>query len=98
MKNKLNVLILDKELFFRCCWISKQLLSILLLCYLSEILFEQQKMMLGAVNLGKSYQNTGQLQLGHKKLIVKMSSLLFLKQYVAYDCHNVFENRLFFTL
>ena len=74
MKNKLNVLILDKELFFRCCWISKQLLSILLLCYLSEILFEQQKMMLGAVNLGKSYQNTGQL--GHEKA-VKMSSVLF---------------------
>ena len=58
MKNKLNVLILDKELFFAVVGFQNNCSAF---CYFSEILFEQQKMMLGAVNLGKSYQNTGQL-------------------------------------
>lgn len=50
---------IGQGIVFRCCWILKQLFSILLFVW--NIIFEQQKIMLGTVNLGKSYQNTGQL-------------------------------------
>lgn len=51
----------------------------------TEILFEQQKMMLGAVNLGKSYQNTGQL-LRQKKGYLYF--LLALKNNFTFTIHD----------
>ena len=55
---------IGQGIVFRCCWILKQLFSILLFVW--NIIFEQQKIMLGAVNLGKSYQNTGQFLVQEK--------------------------------
>ena len=53
----------------------------------TEILFEQQKMMLGAVNLGKSYQNTGQLLRQEKR--ISYSLLAFINNF-NFNIHDKF--------
>ena len=74
MKNKLNVLTLDKESFYLLLLDFKTIVQHFAICR-TEILFEQQKMMLGAVNLGKSYQNTGQLLRQKKRISLLLVSL-----------------------